>query len=138
MVMIIDASIAGAWVMPDESSVIATEIGRRVLEGGACVPDLFAHEVRNLLVMGVQRRRLPEDLFWAQLARIEQMPIRVVPSGPSKRIAQLAFRHRLTAYDAAYLDLALDQTLPLASLDKDLRRAALAEGVAVLPPAMPE
>ncbi|MCA3586055.1 MAG: type II toxin-antitoxin system VapC family toxin [Methylocystis sp.] len=138
MAMIIDASVAGAWVMPDERSAIATEIGRRVLAEGACVPDLFAHELRNLLVMGVQRRRLPEDLFWDQLARIEQMPIRVVPSGPSKRIAQLAFKHRLTAYDAAYLDLALDQALPLASLDKDLRRAALAEGVALLPPAMPE
>ena len=133
MAMVIDASVAGAWVMPDERSTVATEIGRRVLKDGAYVPDLFAHEIRNLLVMGVQRRRIPMDLFLEQLARIEQMPIHVVASGPSKRLAALAFKHSLTAYDAAYLDLALDQALPLASLDKALRRAALAEGVIVLP-----
>ena len=135
--MVIDASVAGAWVMPDERSAIATDIGRRVLKDGACVPDLFAHEIRNLLIMGVQRRRIPMDLFWDQLARIEQMPIRTVASGPSKRIANLALKHRLTAYDAAYLDLALDQVLPLASLDKALRRAALSEGVILLPTELP-
>ena len=87
MAMIIDASVAGAWVMPDDRGVIATEIGRRILAECACVPNLFAHELCNLLVTGVQRRRLPEDLFWDQLARIEQIPIRVMPPGPSKRIA---------------------------------------------------
>ena len=133
MAMIIDASMAGAWVMPDERSAIATDIGRRVLQEGACAPDLFAHEVRNLLVMGVQRRRLPEDLFWEQLARIEQMPIRVMQPGPGKRVAQRAFKHRLTAYDAAYLDLAIEQSLPLATFDSALRVAARAEGVALLP-----
>ena len=138
MAMVIDASVAGAWVMPDERSDIATEIGCRVLKDGACVPDLFAHEIRNLLIMGVQLRRIPIDLFWDQLARIEHMPIRTVASGPSKRVASLALKHQLTAYDAAYLDLALDQVLPLASLDKALRRAALSEGVILLPAELPD
>jgi predicted nucleic acid-binding protein len=133
MSFVVDASIAGAWLMPDERSAAATPLGRRVLANGAVAPDLFRHEVRNLLVMAVQRRRMPEDLLWTQLARIEKMPIRLVPSGPSARIAQRALTHRLTAYDAAYLDLALDQALPLATLDEKLRAAAVAEGVTVLP-----
>ena len=137
MTFVVDASVAGSWLMPDERSTAATPLGRRVLAKGAVAPDLFRHEVRNLLVIAVQRRRMPEDLLWAQLTRIEKMPIRLVPSGPSARIAQRALTHRLTAYDAAYLDLALDQALPLATLDQKLRAAAIAEGVAVLPDAPP-
>jgi hypothetical protein len=87
MAMFIDASVTGAWMMPDESSVIVTEIGRRVLAGGACEPDLFAHELCNLLVMGVECRCLPEEMFRGQLARIEQIPSRVMAPGPSKRSA---------------------------------------------------
>jgi hypothetical protein len=79
--------VTGAWVKPDERSVIATKIGRRVLAEGACVPDLFAHELCNLLVMCVQGRRLPEEMFRGQLARIEQIPSRVMAPGPSKRSA---------------------------------------------------
>jgi predicted nucleic acid-binding protein len=48
-------------------------------------------------------------------------------------VLALSLKHHLTPYDAAYLDLALDEAMPLASLDKDLRRAAVAEGVPVLP-----
>ena len=137
MSFVVDASVAGSWLMPDERSAAATQLGRRMLAEGAVALDLFRHEVRNLLVMAVQRGRMPEDLLWAQLARIERMPIRLAPSGPSARIAQRALTHRLTAYDAAYLDLALDQALPLATLDQKLRTAARAEGVTVLPESSP-
>src|SRR3954468_5028285 len=122
MSFVVDASIAGSWLMPDERSAAATQLGRRMLAEGAVALDLFRHEIRNLLVMAVQRGRMPEDLLWAQLARFENMPIRLAPAGPSARIAQRALTHRLTqralthrltAYDAAYLDLALDQALPL-------------------------
>ena len=88
MTFVVDASIAGAWLMPDERSAAATPLGRRVLAEGAVAPDLFRHEVRNLLVMAVQRRRMPEDLLWAELARVVTMPIRLMPSGPSASIAQ--------------------------------------------------
>jgi predicted nucleic acid-binding protein len=137
MSFVVDASIAGSWLMPDERSAAATQLGRRMLAEGAVALDLFRHEVCNLLVMAVQRGRMPEDLLWAQLARIERMPIRLAPSGPSARIAQRALTHGLTAYDAAYLDLALDQALPLATLDQKLRAAAIAEGVTVLPESSP-
>ncbi len=48
------------------------------------------------------------------------------------RLSELAARYRLTAYDAAYLDLALRLGLPLATLDADLKKAAQAEGVTVV------
>ena len=45
---------------------------------------------------------------------------------------RLAERHKLSVYDAAYLELAQRRGLPLATLDTDLRRAAMAEGVILL------
>ena len=88
---------------PDERGDAAAAIGERVLAEGAIAVDLFRHEVRNLLVMAVRRRRMPEDLLWPQLERIEAMPIELAPGGPSSRIVALAMTHHLTAYDAALL-----------------------------------
>ena len=45
---------------------------------------------------------------------------------------RLARSHRLTAYDAAYLELALRKGAPLATLDRRLAEAARAEGVSVV------
>src|SRR3954454_3150043 len=103
MSFVVDASVAGSWLMPDERSAAVTQLGRRMLADGAVALDLFRHEVRNLLVMAVQRGRMPEDLLWAQLARIERMPIRLALSGPSARIAQRALTHHLTAYGVPLL-----------------------------------
>jgi predicted nucleic acid-binding protein len=135
MALIVDASVAGSWAMPDERRDEATAIGRRVLAEGARAPDLFWHEIRNLLVLGVRRKRLTEEEFWRQFERIERMPIRTAPTASSRRIAAFALKHGLTAYDAAYLDLAVDLKLPLASFDDKLRAAAKAEGVELLPDA---
>ena len=46
----------------------------------------------------------------------------------------LARRYKLSAYDAAYLELALRTGLPLATLDADLKKAAQAAGVEAFAP----
>jgi predicted nucleic acid-binding protein len=132
--MVIDASMAGTWLLPDEANTACTAIGQRVVDGGAEVPDLFWHEIRNLLIMGVQRKRITESQFWQQLTRIENMPVQTAPQRSSEPVAKLALKHNLTSYDAAYLDLAIEKALPLATLDRKLRVAALAENVTLLPP----
>ena len=133
MAFVTDASVAGAWVLPDEASPVATILGRRMLAEGVLVPDLFWHEIRNLLVLSLKRGRLSADDFWIQLARLERMPVRVAPPSPSARILERAIKHGLTAYDAAYLDLAVAHSMPLATFDRQLRAAAAREGIQVLP-----
>jgi predicted nucleic acid-binding protein len=71
------------------------------------------------------------DRFATALA---ELPIEVArdPAAPSIA-SQLARRLHLTAYDAAYLELAKRRSLPLATLDARLRAACGREGVTVLP-----
>jgi predicted nucleic acid-binding protein len=133
MSLIVDASVAGSWLMPDERSPQATAIGFEVVEKTAWVPDLFWHEVRSFLVLACRRRRIAEDALWLQWGRIERMPLRSAGPSESVPVMQLALKHNLTAYDAAYLSLALSQKLPLATFDKALRAATAAEDVVVLP-----
>ena len=134
MALVVDASMAGTWLLPDEANAACTAIGQRIVNEGASVPDLFWHEIRNLLIMAVQRRRISETQFWEQLRRIEEMPIQSSSRRPSEPVAKLALKHNLTSYDAAYLDLAIAFSIPLATLDRKLRAAAVAESVALLPP----
>lgn len=133
MPFVVDASVAGGWVLPDETNEAAMALGRRLEDGAASVPDLFWHEMRNLLVLASRRGRLDPDLLLQALGKIERLPLRTAASSDAVAIVQLSLKHRLTAYDAAYLALALSERRALATLDKELRAAAMAEGVAVLP-----
>ena len=132
MSFVIDASISAAFLLPDEAADSGAEIGRRVAAEGAVAPDLFWHEIRNLLVMAVRRGRLAEDGMFEQLTAFQALPIRA-GAVDGRETARLALRHKLTAYDAAYLALAKFERLPLATLDKSLRAAATAERVSLLP-----
>ena len=66
------------------------------------------------------------------LSLLRGLPIRVDTATDEELLLYLSRRHGLTAYDAAYFELALRLGLPLASLDEALVRAAGAEGVAVI------
>ena len=133
MSFVVDASIAGSWFLPDEATPASTGLARRMAEEGAAAPNLLWHEVRNLLITALRRGRLLQADLEAQLDSLEALPIRDVGRGEARLLAQLAQKHGLTAYDAAYLTVAKVNELPLASLDKALRSAAKAEGVSLLP-----
>ena len=129
---VLDASITLAWALPDEASNYSDSILKQVASGKAWVPDLWPHEVANGLVMAQRRKRLTaaqRALFIEELLRL---PIEVV--GATARAvleaqAALADRYALTAYDSAYLDLALRKGVPLATQDKALSDAAKRSGV---------
>jgi predicted nucleic acid-binding protein len=88
----------------------------------------------------VRRKRIADTDLPQLIRRHDQIAIRTAGPGDVRAVLALALalKHHLTPYEAAYLDLALDEALPLASLDKELRRAAVVEGVVLLPPEMPE
>lgn len=135
MSIVLDSSATLAWVYAGEITEPIRHVFSLVSESGAWVPGLWKLEVANVLELGVRRGR--HDAFFrnSTLADLALLPISV--DAETDRHAwgttvQLAERHRLTLYDAAYLELALRRRLPLASLDAELSEAALSEGVAVL------
>jgi predicted nucleic acid-binding protein len=106
-----------------------------VADDGALVPALWRLEVANSLTMAVRRRRIDPDFRRAALADLALLDITTEQQTDSYAwtdTLNLADRFQLTVYDAAYLELAQRRALPLATLDQDLRNAAMAIGVEVL------
>jgi predicted nucleic acid-binding protein len=135
MSLVLDSSVALAWVYGEETTAAVRHVFDLVGGSGAWVPGLWRLEVANILEMGVRRGRHDADFRDSTLADLALLPIHVDPETDGQAwgaTARLAERHRLTLYDAAYLELALRRGLPLASLDQELRAAAEAEKVEVL------
>jgi predicted nucleic acid-binding protein len=135
MGIVLDSSVALAWVYSDETTAAVREVFDQLRESGAWVPGLWRLEVANILEMGVRRGRHDADFRDSTLADFALLPIQVDPETDRHAwgaTAKLAARHRLTLYDACYLELALRRGLPLATLDQDLRRAACAEKMSLL------
>lgn len=127
-----DASIVAAWVLPDESNVVAEIALSRLASDDAVVPDLLWHEIRNVLLAAVRQQRISyEDLLTA-IVRLRQAPIKTANGGDDLRVLELGRKHQLSAYDSAYLALAIEERIPLATLDRRLVMAAEAEGVELL------
>lgn len=135
MTLVLDSSVTLAWVYSPETTEEVAGVFARVLESGAWVPALWRLEVANVLEMGVRRGRSDSAFRDAALADLAILPITVDPETDRQAwgaTAKLAARHRLTLYDAAYLELARRRCLPLATLDSELRLAATAEDVTLL------
>jgi len=132
MAFVLDASLAAAWCLPDEADSLAELALERFLEDPGIVPALFWYEIRSVLLNAERRGRVEEADVSEALSWLRQLPISIRDSGPDAEVLALARRHRLTAYDACYLAVACAEACPLASLDRDLVRAAQAEGVALL------
>jgi predicted nucleic acid-binding protein len=133
--MVLDSSATLAWIYLEERSEAIAGAFEQLITAGAWVPSLWRLEIANVLEMGVRRGRTDAALRDATLADLELLPIQTDPETEKhawRSTLRLAERHRLTVYDAAYLELAKRRGLPLASLDGDLRAAAVAENVALL------
>jgi predicted nucleic acid-binding protein len=135
MNLVLDSSVTMAWIYADETTEAVRSVFERIAEGSAWVPGLWRLEVANVLEIGVRPGRHNADFRDATLSDLALLPIRPDPEtherawGPTVRLAE---RHRLTIYDAAYLELALRRGLPLATLDGELRAAAAVEKVQLM------
>ena len=135
MSLVLDSSVALASVINLETTPAVLRAMDLVIANCAWVPSLWRIEVANVLEMGVRRNRFDASFRSKALADLSMLPISL--DAETDRQAwgatlQLAARHRLTLYDAAYLELALRRAIPLATLDVELRAAASAEGVKLL------
>jgi len=134
--LVIDSSAILAWVYSEETTEAVTEIFLRLKERGGWVPALWRLEVANVLQMNVRRGRHDTAFRDAALADLALLPISTDSETDRQACGttlRLAERYRLTVYDAAYLELAQRRGMPLATLDRELRDAAFAEGVILLP-----
>ncbi len=135
MSFVLDNSVALAWCFEDEQTSTVLELLDRVVANGAIAPLLWPLEALNGLFAAERRRRLDATRRVRLAAFLRELPIRLDGDTADQawgETARLAGQFKLTVYDAAYLELAQRRRLPLASLDKDLRRAAAASGVEVL------
>jgi predicted nucleic acid-binding protein len=133
--LVLDSLAALAWVYAEEATPAIRDVFKQVTEAGAWVPSHWRVEVANVLEMGVRRARHDAAFRDATLADLALLPIQLDPDTNQQAwgaTVRLAERHRITVYDAAYLELALRRGLPLATLDRELREAAVAESVLLL------
>lgn len=135
MSLVVDASMALAWVLPDEKSDFADAVLDRVVTQGAVAPMLWKLEVANVLRMAVRRQRCTDEFETSALRRLDRLAVimdRETDMHAWRATRQLATRHELTIYDACYLELAKRRELPLATLDRNLAAAAKGAGLEVL------
>lgn len=134
MALVVDASLAAAWFLPDEQNDAADRVMAELDKHPGRAPSLFWFETRNLFIMAERRGRLAPGEATATMAQLRGFPIIDEGTGNDRLVATLAGRHGLSGYDASYLALAVVQELPLATLDKKLAAAARAENIVVLGP----
>jgi predicted nucleic acid-binding protein len=133
--LVLDSSATLAWLYRDEVSDGIRRIFDLISTDGAWVPSLWRLEVANGLQIGIRRQRIDASYRSAALADLSKYDIAIDQETDSfawTTTLQLADRFGLTLYDAAYLELAQRRYLPLATLDRPLRAAATAAGVALL------
>ena len=124
---VVDASFSASWFLKDEHSPHAEEILERFLKGSLVlwVPSLWFYEITNLLVTACNRFRIHPSAVEESFDLMDALPLKtdtpdIVAARRSLRLAQ---HSDLSAYDAAYLELANRLQIPLLTFDKKLVRA---------------
>ena len=133
-----DASATLTWCFEDEATPWTDALLAKLRAGDeAIVPAHWPAEVANALLIAVRRGRISREKANRFFLDLRALPIRIdSESGETvfDQVFKLAEQYRLTIYDAGYLELAIREGLPLATLDNDLRKAARASGVPLVEP----
>jgi predicted nucleic acid-binding protein len=130
---VVDASVAIAWLFEDEVTPETEAVLDRLSDQEAHAPGLWELEVANVVLSAERRGRISEIASAQIMERLGDLPIRINPDNPRlHHLLEVARRYGLTSYDAAYLTLALQLNLPLATLDRNLAAAAGLADVALV------
>ncbi len=127
---VLDNSVAMRWILSSQKKndqAYAETVLHSLAEVDAVAPNLWHLEAANVLLSAERRGELETGEVERFIAQLENLPIRVDPMTAHQafsRILSLSRAYKLSSYDAAYLELAIREGLPLATLDKDLKKAA--------------
>jgi predicted nucleic acid-binding protein len=133
--LVLDASVTLTWRFTEQSTPATDVLAQQCAQASLYVPALWFQEVANILL--ISERKFPQDAatnaeFLERLWTLQIQTDEEVSTLCWSHIYPLASKHRLTIYDATYLELAMRRALPLATLDKALAAAAAREGVKTL------
>lgn len=131
---VLDASATITWAMRDEDHPVA-DLAFSLLGigiGSAIVPTIWWYEIRNVLILNERRGRILPDDSELFLRSLEQLRIVVDRAPNHTAVMNLSRKHKLSVYDAAYLDLAIRESTGIATLDRELESACLIEGVPLI------
>ena len=135
MAFVLDCSVTMTWVFSDEANESTDALRESLLKDSAIVPVLWPIEVGNVLLVATRRGRITED-DWPRIRDdLEALPIDLDPESCDRvldTVLPIANEHKLSVYDAMYLELALRLGLPLATLDQKLIAAGKAAEMEVL------
>jgi predicted nucleic acid-binding protein len=129
MTIVVDASMALAWLFERQKAdeiECADRALQTLVDADASVPSLWHTEIANALLVGERRKVVTESQVFEYLAKLSALPIATDSETPLSRrdvVMALAREHKLTAYDATYLDLALRTNAVLATFDIQLADA---------------
>ena len=135
---VIDNSVVMSWCFEDEGNIYPEAVLESLEAGEAFVPAIWPLEVGNVLLVAERQKRLSQASVVRFLDLLGGLPIAVEQETPErmlKEILSLDREHRLSTYDASYLDLAMRLDLPLSTLDASLVKAARKCEVPVYEPA---
>jgi predicted nucleic acid-binding protein len=124
---VVDNSIVMAWCFEDEASKYTDAVHDMLVDYRAFVPTIWPLEVANVLLVAERKNRISRADSGRFIALLSQLPIEVGQSDPNIVLHEtlaLALQHKLSSYDASYLELAIRKGLPIASLDIAIIRAA--------------
>jgi predicted nucleic acid-binding protein len=124
-----------AWCFEDEASPYADHILAQFPTQEALVPSLWPLEVANVLLVGERRKRLTAADTMRFLTLLSTLPITIDEETSYRALNQtlaLAREQAISAYDAAYLELAMREGVPFATLDAKLQNAAISLGISII------
>jgi predicted nucleic acid-binding protein len=134
---VLDSSIALSWFFADEGGAFAKGVANSMATARAIAPSIWPLEVANAVLVGERRRRSTPGQASTWLAFMRVLPIVIDDETRSHAwgtTLDLGREHALSAYDAAYLELAIRKNLPIATLDNVLKGAAKKLGVRAFEP----
>jgi predicted nucleic acid-binding protein len=137
MPFVLDASVAVAWCFEDETTPYTEYVLALLGSDTAHVPAIWPLEVANALLVAERRKRLEPADTVRFLELLRTLPIMVDTSHGERvfgAVLEAARAYSVTSYDAAYLELAMREGLPLAAQDTRLTAAATAAGVSKVEP----
>lgn len=134
-VFVLDNSVSIRWLLESNKKsdqVYAESVLKSLIDSEALIPNLWHLEASNVLLEAEKRKEVGTGEVERFISQLENLPLRVdafTYQQSLNRIMVLARSYKLSSYDAAYLELALREGLPLATLDREMIKAARKAGV---------